>query len=172
MSGMNFTETAREEAAMSKQGLLLFALFLAGCQTTATTDVNSLWFKIRPGSTLVLNQPVEIPAGEAHVDLQNGRLAGSVDEYIVNCSLDIENLGPHTVSTDTFQITDASDSQEWISQPDIMRFYKVLRLRSERQPEVLKLVCQDWDGPLMGRPVTVGEIQQAVGAYFSFKFAP
>ena len=157
---------------MRKHGLMLFALFLAGCQTTATTDVNSVWFKIHPGSTLVLNQPVAIPAGEAHVDLQNGQLSGGVDEYTVSCSLDIENLGPHTVSPDTFQITDASDSQEWISQPDIMRFYKVLRLRSERQPEVLKLVCQDWDGPLMGRPVTVGEIEKAVGAYITFQFAP
>jgi hypothetical protein len=53
-----------------------------------------------------------------------------------------------------------------------MRFYKVLRLRSERQPEVLKLVCQDWDGPLMGRPVTVGEIEKAVGDYFTFRFTP
>jgi hypothetical protein len=37
---------------------------------------------------------------------------------------------------------------------------------------VLKLVCQDWDGPLMGRSVTVGEIEKAVGAYFTFRFAP
>jgi hypothetical protein len=115
---------------------------------------------------------VEIPAGEAHVKLQNGQLSGGVDEYTVNCSFEIENLGPHTVAPDTFQITDASDSQEWVSQPDIMRYYKTLRLSSERQPEVLKLVCQDWAGPLQGRSITVGEIQKAVGAYFSFKFAP
>ena len=151
---------------------MLLALLLAGCQTTATTNVNSVWFKIRPGSTLVLNKPVEIPAGEAHVDLQNGQLSGGVDEYTVNCRFEIENLGPHTVTPDTFQITDASDSQEWVSQPDIMRFYKELRLKSERQPEVLKLVCQDWAGPLQGRSVTVGEIQKAVGAYFTFRFAP
>jgi hypothetical protein len=156
---------------MRKYGFVLFALFLAGCQTTATTDVNSVWFKIRPGSTLALTRPVEIPAGEAHIDLQNGQLSGAVDEYTVNCSFRIENLGPHTVAPDTFQITDASDSQEWISQPDIMRFYKELRLKSERQPEVLKLVCQDWDGPLQGRPVSVGEIEKAVGAYFTFQFA-
>jgi len=156
---------------MRKYGFVLFALFLAGCQTTATTDVNSVWFKIRPGSTLALTRPVEIPAGEAHIDLQNGQLSGAVDEYTVNCSFRIENLGPHTVAPDTFQITDASDSQEWISQPDIMRFYKELRLKSERQPEVLKLVCQDWDGPLQGRPVSVGEIEKAVGAYFTFRFA-
>ena len=156
---------------MRRYGFVLFALFLAGCQTTATTNVNSVWFKIRPGSTLVLNQPVDIPAGEAHIDLQNGQLSSGVDEYTVNCSFRIENLGPHTVRPDSFQITDASDSQEWISQPDIMRFYKDLRLESKRQPEVLKLVCQDWDGPLQGRPVTVGEIQKAVGAYFTFQFA-
>jgi len=157
---------------MRKHGLMLFALVLAGCQTTATTDVNSLWFKIRPGSTLVLNQPVEIPAGVAHIDLQNGQLSGGVDEYTVNCTFEIENLGPHTVTPDTFLITDASDAQEWISQPDILRFYKVLRLKSDRQPDVLKLVCQDWAGPLLGRPVSVGEIEKAVGAYFTFHFAP
>jgi hypothetical protein len=157
---------------MRKHGVVIFTLLLAGCQTTATTDVNSIWFKIRPGSTLVLNQPVEIPAGEAHIDLQNGQLSGGVDEYTVNCTFEIENLGPHTVTPDSFAITDASDSQEWVSQPDIMRFYKELRLKSDRQPEVLKLVCQDWAGPLQGRPVSVGEIENAVGAYFTFKFAP
>jgi hypothetical protein len=162
----------REKTAMKKLVFIGLTLFLAGCQTTATTDVNSIWFKIRPGSTLVLNQPVEIPAGEAHIDLQNGQLSEGVDEYTVSCRFEVENLGPQTVRPDTFQITDASDSQEWISQPDIMRFYKVLRLESGAQPEVLKLVCQDWDGPLQGRPVSVGEIEKAVGAYFTFQFAP
>jgi hypothetical protein len=156
---------------MRNQLFIVFAL-LAGCQTTATTDVNSIWFRIRPGSTLVLNQPLRIPAGEAHVDLQNGQVTGGVDEYTVNCRFEVENLGPHTVSPDTFTITDASDASEWISQPAIMRFYKVLRLKSERQPEVRKLVCQDWDGPLQGRPVSVGEIEKAVGAWVTFKFAP
>ena len=157
---------------MKKHGWMLCVLLLAGCQTTATTDVNSIWFKVRPGSRLVLNQPVDIPAGEAHIDLQNGQLSDGVDEYTVNCRFRIENLGPHTVTPDSFLITDASDSQEWVSQPDMMRFYKELRLKSERQPEVLKLVCQDWGGPLQGRPISIGEIQKAVGDYFTFKFAP
>lgn len=157
---------------MRIHAIMLSALLLAGCQTSATTDVNSIWFKIRPGSQLVLNRPVEIPAGEAHVDFQNGQLTGGVDEYTVNCRLVVENLGPHTVRPDTFLITDASDSREWISQPSIMRFYKVLRLQSAQQPKVLKLVCQDWDGPMLGRPVSVGEIEKAVGDYFTFRFAP
>jgi hypothetical protein len=157
---------------MKQHGFVVFTLLLAGCQTTATTDVNSLWFRIRPGSQLVLNQPLEIPAGEAHVDLQNGQVTAGVDEYTVNCRFEVENLGPQTVTPDTYLITAASDSSEWVSQPDIMRYYKELRLKSERQPEVLKLVCQDWAGPLQGRPVTVGEIEKAVGAWFTFRFAP
>jgi hypothetical protein len=151
---------------------MLFALLLSGCQTTGSTDVNSVWFRINPGSRLALNQQLEIPAGVAHIDLQNGQVTGGVDDYTVSCTFQVENLGPQVIRPDTFLITDASDSSEWISQPSIMRFYKVLRLKSEQQPGVLKLVCQDWDGPLQGRSITVGEIQQAVGAYSTFQFAP
>jgi len=75
---------------MKKHGFVAFTLFLAGCQMTATTDINSIWFRIRPGSQLVLNQPLEIPAGQAHVDLQNGQVAGGVDEYTVNCRFEVE----------------------------------------------------------------------------------
>ncbi len=157
---------------MKKHGFVAFTLFLAGCQMTATTDINSIWFRIRPGSQLVLNQPLEIPAGQAHVDLQNGQVAGGVDEYTVNCRFEVENLGPRKVAPGTFLITSASDQSEWVSQPNIMRYYKELRLKSEHQPDVLKLVCQDWADPLLGRPVSVGEIEKAVGAYITFKFAP
>jgi hypothetical protein len=157
---------------MKKHGFVAFALFLAGCQMTATTDINSIWFRIRPGSQLILNQPLEIPAGEAHVDLQNGQVAGGVDEYTVNCRIEVENLGPGKVAPGTFLITSASDQSEWISQPNILRYYKELRLKSERQPDVRKMVCQDWADPLLGRPVSVGEIEKAVGAYITFKFAP
>lgn len=152
--------------------IIVSALLLAACQTTATRDVNSIWFKIRPGSRLVLNRPVAIPAGEAHADFQNGKLSAGVDEYTVNCRFVTENLGPHTVRPDKFLITDASDSSDWVSQPDIMRFYKELHLQSMQQPEVLKLVCQDWAGPMLGRPISVGEIEKAVGDYFTFRFAP
>jgi hypothetical protein len=151
--------------------LVILASLLFGCQTTGSTNEGSVWFKVKSGSKLVLNKPLEVPAGKAHIFLQKGQVSTGVDNYTVSCSFEVRNLGPKNVHPDTFLITDASDSQEWVSRPDIMRFYKVLRLKSEQQPDVLKMVCQDWDGPLMGKSITVDEIKQAVGEYISFEFA-
>jgi hypothetical protein len=52
-----------------------------------------------------------------------------------------------------------------------MRFYKVFHLKSERQSDIMPMICQYWDYPLMGRPVTIQEIQEALGSYFTFEFA-
>jgi len=156
---------------MVKIILVILAGLLIGCQTAESTNEASVWFKVKPGSKLVLNKSLDIPAGEAHTYLQKGQTSSAVDNYTVNCSVEVRNPGPGKVRPDTFLITDSSDSQEWISQPDIMRFYKVFQLKSERQPDVLKMVCQDWDGPLAGQSVTIGEVKQAVGDYISFEFA-
>lgn len=156
---------------MGKFLLLILAGMLVGCQTAGSTNEDSVWFRIKSGSKLILNQPLDIPAGKAHIYLQKGRMSSGVDNYTVSCNVEVRNLGPQSVQPDTFLITDASDSQEWISRPDIMRFYKVLRLKSGQQPDVLKMVCQDWDGPLEGQSITVDEIKQAVGDYISFEFA-
>jgi hypothetical protein len=53
-------------------------------------------------------------------------------------------------------ITDASDSQEWVSQPDIMRFYKTLRLnRTPARGAETHLPGLGWS--VQGRPVSVGK---------------
>ena len=148
---------------MGKFLLLILAGMLVGCQTAGSTNEDSVWFRIKSGSKLILNQPLDIPAGKAHIYLQKGRMSSGVDNYTVSCNVEVRNLGPQSVQPDTFLITDASDSQEWISRPDIMRFYKVLRLKSGQQPDVLKMDCQDWDGPLEGQSITVDEIKQAGG---------
>jgi hypothetical protein len=33
------------------------------------------------------------------------------------------------------------------------------------------MTCQVWNYPLLGRPVTIREVQEALGEYFSFEFA-
>ena len=156
---------------MQRIALALVILALAGCNTAQTRDVNSPYYKIPAGSAVILNKDLDIPAGEAHIDLQDGSPAAAVGNYNVNCSFIVRNLGPSTIKADTFAIRETSSSQEWVSRPDIMRFYREFRLTSDRQPDVMKFVCQDWDGPLTGRPVSVPEMQKAVGDYVSFRFA-
>jgi len=156
---------------MQRIAVTLMILALAGCNTAQTRDVNSPYYKIPPGSAIVLNKDLGIPAGEAHIDLQDGSPAAAVGNYNVNCSFSVRNLGPATIKADTFTIRETSSGQEWVSRPDIMRFYREFRLTSTRQPDVMKFVCQDWDGPMTGRPVSVPEMQKAVGDYVSFRFA-
>lgn len=151
--------------------VVIAAMLLAGCQSMHSTSESSIWFKIKPGSKLVLNKVLEIPSGQAHIKLQQGEATGGVDQYTINCSFEVRNLGPQTINPDSFLIANISSQREWISQPDTMNFYMVFRLKSEHQPDVEKLVCGYWDGPLSGKPVTVTKVKQALGVYFTFEFA-
>jgi len=156
---------------MKRPGWIAITLFLAGCQTAAMKDVESFAYRIPSGSRLLLKQDLNIPAGNAHVKFQRGKPVGGVDEYTVNCEFRVRNLGPQSVHPDTFVITDASDGRELISRPYIVRFYKVLRLKSEQQPDVARLTCQQWNEPLMGRNISVPQMREALGEYFVFEFA-
>jgi hypothetical protein len=151
--------------------IVISAMLLAGCQSMSSTSESSIWFKVKPGSRLVLNKALEIPSGQAHIKLQQGALTEVVDEYTVNCSFEVKNPGPQTINPDTFLITNVSSQREWISQPDTMDFYMVFRLQSAQHADVEKLVCGYWDGPLSGKPVTVKHVKQALGEYVTFEFA-
>ncbi|MCK5383614.1 MAG: hypothetical protein KAJ65_07600 [Gammaproteobacteria bacterium] len=146
---------------------------IAGCPNPMAVkdDVNSQFFDIRPGSQLILHQDVSIPSGRSHASFQHGKVVNGLDNYAVGCVLDVRDLGPGSVSAGTFTIKRAESSQEWVSRPNIMKFYRVMYLRSDSQPQVLRLTCQDWDGPLLGDDISVPEIREALGGIFSFEFA-
>ena len=151
--------------------LPLLLAMLAGCTTTGSTDPSSINFRVPPGSKLVLHREVRITAERSHARFQNGEQTPGVDRFTVNCNLEQRDLGPATIAPDSFLITSDVNQREWINQPHTMRFYKVFKLRSERQPGVMRLECQYWDGPLFGRPLTITQVRQALGDIFSFEFA-
>ena len=152
--------------------LSFMAMLLAGCEVLQAqkSDINSEFYKVPAGSKLILNRPLEIPAGRAHVVIQSGRSGAGANQYAVNCQLEVRTLGPGRVQPDTFDISWAENTQEWVSQPNIMRFYRVLHLKSATQPDVLNLMCQDWDGPLLGRNVSIPEMRAALGDVITLEF--
>jgi hypothetical protein len=151
--------------------VLVWALALAACQTGAVNDINSPYYRIRSDSRLVLKQELNIPSGRAHVKFQHGTVVGGVDEYTINCEFRVRNLGPSVIQPESFLVTRGERPQEWVSQPIILRLYRVLYLKSDKQPDVLQLVCQKWVDPYIGRDVTVPEMREALGEYFVFEFA-
>ncbi len=155
---------------MKQAVLLILAVLGAGCRTPATYDENSFAFVIPRGSKLVLSRPVNIPEANAHIKFQHGRPVGGVDEYTVNCQFRTKNLGPQDIQPDSFLITNAGDGEEWVSAPHTRRFFKNLFLHSDKQPEVRTMICQIWAPPLWGRSISVPQMREALGDYFSFEF--
>jgi hypothetical protein len=149
---------------------VVIAALLTGCQALATNDPARINFRIPPGSKLVLNREFTIPAGVAHVVFQHGEPGPAANEFEVNCRFEVRDLGPRVIQPDSFLITRWGSQREWVNEPNTLRFYKVFYLESERQPDVLPMTCQVWSYPLIGRPVTIREVQEALGEYFTFGF--
>ncbi|MFV1972845.1 MAG: hypothetical protein ACC648_03920 [Thiohalobacterales bacterium] len=151
--------------------VVLAAVFLvSGCQTSGSNDPASIWFKVPPGSRLVLNQPLEIPAERAHIMLQHGSAATAADDFEVGCRFEVKNLGPRTIQPEAFVILSMSSGREWINEPHTMQFFKIIRLQSATQTDIRPMKCSYEDGPLYGQPVTVSQIQEALGNIFTFEF--
>jgi hypothetical protein len=149
---------------------LALALMLAGCQSMATDDRSSVWFRLPPGSQLVLNRALTIPAQRAHIMLQHGTAARAASEFEVACRFEVRDLGPRIIQPDTFLITGYGSQQEWENYPHTKRFYKTFRLRSKIQSGIMPMVCEYYDWPLFGRPLTQAQIEEALGDYFTFRF--
>ena len=150
--------------------VIITGLALNGCQSMATDDRSSLWFRLPPGSKLVLNRELTIPAQRAHIMLQHGEPHTASSSYEVACRFEVRDLGPRIIQPGTFLITGYGNQREWENHPHTMRYYKTIRLQSEHQPGILPMVCEYFDWPLYGRPVTQAQVEEALGEYFSFRF--
>jgi hypothetical protein len=152
---------------------LLFATgLLTGCQTTSSTNPDSIWYELPTGSKLVLNQDLEIPAGQAHTIVQNARAGTSAYKLEVMCRFEVEQMGPRTIHPDTFLITEVSQGRQWVNEPSTMLFYKDLHLQSEQQQAILPMRCGYTDYPLLGQPVTIEQIRETLGGLFTLVPGP
>lgn len=151
--------------------LLAAAGLLAGCAANraSTMDPDSRFYRLQPGSKFILNKEVSIGAERATAYFQQGMQTGGLDNYAVGCELLNRKLGPVTIEPDTFVVRRAESSREWISWPNIMRFYRVIYLESDSQPDVMKMECQTWDGPMWPSEITLPQIREALGEVFTLE---
>jgi hypothetical protein len=155
---------------VSASFIILLTAALAAC-AQQMHNVDSRYFSIPSGSKLILHKDLNIPAGKAHVDIQGGGSKAGLNNFNVGCEIEVRKLGPGVVKADTFTITRAESSREWINQPSTMRFYRTMYLKSDSQPNVMNMVCQYWDYPLHGDDISVDEMREALGDVASFEFA-
>jgi len=176
--------------------LALLALALTACQSTAPRPATSPYYLIPVGSRLVLNRPIEIAPTSATVRLQFGKIVSRWDsqDFEPLCVFESRIVGEtaQIVEPDSFEIVRVrrdynSQSAQVAPRARMVRafaddgggsrqYYKTeLFLHSAKQPQILAMTCQHaWEPGSSGldlRPLTIEEIRQALGAYFTLQLA-
>jgi len=169
--------------------LLPLCLLLSACQTTGPLDENSPFDVPPTGSRLVLKQALTIPAHNAGVSLQGGRVVSDkdVNQYHPHCRLEVHEVREttQTVTPDEFVVRRAYQDSQMVALPGLMKaglrvtsgmryyvFRTTLDLRSERQPQVRWLVCQQWGEQALGQHVTLREIRATLGEMITLQLPP
>lgn len=169
--------------------LLPLCLLLAACQTAGPLDENSPFLVLPAGSRLVLKQELTIPAHSAGVLLQGGQVVSGNDvkQYHPHCRLEVNDVRDttQTVRADEFVVRRARQESQMVARPGLMKagfrksgtisyyvFRTILDLRSERQPQVRWLTCQQWAEPALGQHVTIREMRTALGEIMALRLPP
>ncbi|PCJ83858.1 MAG: hypothetical protein COA54_14855 [Thiotrichaceae bacterium] len=157
---------------MKQYFILSLVTLLSSCAGMHSTDPDSMFFNIPEESILSLNRAMTIPQGDTHGVIQAGQSIKdeAKNEYEINCRLDFKKFGPRTIEPEKFTITRVEDGSNWISQPSILRFYTEIYLTSNKETDVIKMVCQQY-GDQIDRNFTVAEMQTALGTYITFNYS-
>ncbi len=164
---------------------LVLALFLVACQTAAYQgNENSSYYLVPVGSRLVLNREVVVPADRVDVYLQGGRVLGyaAVNPHHPYCTLDVRRRldTPQTVAPDEFAVTKTTQDIFYSrntpgtvlaseGSPSFEIYSTILALHSDRQPQVTRLTCAQWEYPPLQRHVTINEMRKTLGDLFTLR---
>ncbi len=178
--------------------LLAAALLLTACQASYLGNVDSPYYLVPVGSTLIQNQDVVIPPHLAGVFIQGGQLLplSRINQYYPYCKFEVLKLGDsaQTVRADTYVIEKVAQEIAHSVDAGLIRLAGLsvgigihagmddgasmqtyatrLYLRSEKQPGVYRLSCGQWAYPATGRHVTINEIRKTLGEIFTLRLAP
>ncbi len=172
----------------------LMAIGLAACQPIYLKDgapnENSPYFEVRVDSKLVLNRELTVPAQQRYLYFQHGRAMNfqDVNQYLPYCALELHTKrpGPQSVKPDTFaihkvdrryqyslaraglevaQMRDRGNGDPWSVVATL------LELSSEKQSDVIRLVCAHWGVPQNMSYLTVADIRRSLGELFALELA-
>ena len=170
---------------------LFIAAFLAACDDSRVVgDEDSTFFSVPPGSTFTLNREITIQPHQTSVYLQNGEilLVRNVDFYRPHCKFELFTISEQArvVEPDTFVVTRIIDQREDVSThwplyaslsvmggngPMHITYSTTMYLESQQQPDVLRMNCKQWDWINTGEFLSINQMRQALGDYFTLTLA-
>lgn len=173
---------------LSGFSLLIVIMFLAACSSPVTKNPDSYLYSVPVGSSLRLNKTITIPANLARRFFQDGKVVNESDIniYYPHCSLLMNNLVEYerSLPPTEFTIIRVLDDEEYARRyvlyasnvvsgdslgdgPSIVGYVTYYYLQSSSAPNVRSLECIQWDDPVNVEYLSINEIKQALGKYFT-----
>lgn len=178
----------------SYSAVLLLVALTACSQRYMVSDDLSYAYNLPPvGSTLKLLRPLEIPAGETRIFLQNGKAMrkSAFDRYKPSCSLEVRKLSDQSreVEPGSFRVSRVQRltqevvgndepasgwvkvSMEEVGMLMVVRGYH-LWLDSQRQPDVMRMTCRGaFDNNNRALPPSLQQVKKSLGNYAELDLA-
>ncbi len=172
---------------------ILFAviLLLGACVKPSMDDPDSVFYSIKPGSTLQLQRELHVLPGQVSVWFQHGNVVAEplLDRYQPYCKFEIRTMAEYArqLEADTFIIRRAVDeienttslsgmrlaSQLMVADgPSVYTYVTHLYLYSPQQPDVLRLSCMHWEDVQDDNFLTVAQMREALGEWLSLELKP
>ena len=169
--------------------LICITSLTLACAVGPQDPEHSPYYKIPVASSLVLHRDLSIPANQAAVFIQNGEVKNfkDIDKYYPYCKFEVRTImqNNQTIKADTF-IIHRSTTDETIVQkpqsvfrrvsmddggggPSFIEMFRIMYLRSEQQPDVLRLSCGHRAISPNYDHLTVSEVRQALGKLMTLK---
>ena len=158
--------------------MLSLTIGLTACQLMVTSrGAPDRAKRVNVGDILKLNHEIIIPATDASLIFQNGKIQGGtlIDRFGASCHFVMQQIlpTPQRVIPDEFIITHIrywEDSTGFgyrpqMPGPDFINYEFEMRLHSEKQPNVHSLTCKHDDEDDYGRHLRLNEVQQALGPF-------
>lgn len=171
---------------------LLLLVTGTASQKALALDDESFAYDIPPGSTVVLRQALDVPAGRAAAYLQNGQQIGKYEgnRYLPACRFRIkgDKNEPRVIQPDSFKVTRVRPGYEivglppglqvagliWAGDDPSYEIYSVnLELESADQPAVWRLSCEKFYafGEIFPTDISLGQVKQALGEIVEIRLA-
>ena len=175
--------------------LCLLSGFLFACAGTPYIPGPLAYEVVKPGSKLILNQPLTIQPDKAGVRIQFGEVVNrdnAINSWRANCRFEVYKPLPtaQIIQPEEFTITRVSTYELLVAAehiklaalslsvgmadggPNAEEMTTTFHLQSQTQPEVKQLYCQHYEKVDDSRHLMLDEIQQTVGNIFEFQLAP
>lgn len=168
--------------------LIIYLLLTLSCDQHAVKDEQSLAYSITVGSTLILNQEVNIGANLGRTFFQSGKITPEKDIniYYPHCSITVNTIRPqiYTILPTRFQIIKVINGEEYAQDnmlfadsnlipvsdgPIITGLVTYYYLQSADEPDVRTLECIQWDSLYENNFLTISETRESLGSIFTLQ---